>query len=276
MEGLWPFLLFLLVSIEIWDLFSQRLMTAGPGTPSERLRYLRLMALGAGWIALSLPLAWGGLRTRILPLLIAGLMILAGGLLLCAMNGLSFDPIELFVPLANARAAVLAFAALAGVVHLRMMRGEGGRPEWLGTMGDILRVAVPLLLLELATTEAWDHFRRMELSVEQGSAASERLMNLQQLSFSGIWLLFSIGLMLFGLWRRSKTWRIMAIVLFGVAILKIFIYDLSFLDTLYRFVSFGVLGVILLATSYLYTRYKPFIAGTAGPTKPSDHEGRTS
>lgn len=53
--------------------------------------------------------------------------------------------------------------------------------------------------------------------------------------------------------------RIAAIVLFGVAILKIFIYDLSFLDTVYRIVSFIGLGVILLSVSYLYQRYRGLI-----------------
>ncbi len=58
-----------------------------------------------------------------------------------------------------------------------------------------------------------------------------------------------------GIWKRARVVRIEAIVLFGVSILKIFIYDLSFLDTLYRTFSFVGLGVILLAVSYLYQRY---------------------
>jgi uncharacterized membrane protein len=51
----------------------------------------------------------------------------------------------------------------------------------------------------------------------------------------------------------------LAIALFGVAILKIFIYDLSFLETLYRIFSFIGLGLILLVVSYLYQRYKDVI-----------------
>jgi uncharacterized membrane protein len=52
-----------------------------------------------------------------------------------------------------------------------------------------------------------------------------------------------------------------SIVLFGFTILKIFIYDLSFLETLYRIFSFIGLGVILLAVSYLYQKYKDVILG---------------
>jgi uncharacterized membrane protein len=50
-----------------------------------------------------------------------------------------------------------------------------------------------------------------------------------------------------------------AIGLFGIAILKIFLYDLSFLERLYRIFSFVGLGVILLLVSYLYQRYKEII-----------------
>ena len=59
-----------------------------------------------------------------------------------------------------------------------------------------------------------------------------------------------------------------SIVLFGLAILKIFIYDLSFLDTLYRIFSFLGLGLILLAVSYLYQRYRVVIFGGKNPETP--------
>lgn len=44
-------------------------------------------------------------------------------------------------------------------------------------------------------------------------------------------------------------------MVFGISILKIFIYDLSFLDTLYRIFSFIGLGLMLLMVSYLYHRF---------------------
>ncbi len=121
------------------------------------------------------------------------------------------------------------------------------------------------LLLVLLTGETRDMFERA-ISVAGGSDVQgqygevTRLENLEQLSLSGVWLLFSIGVMTFGIWRRTRILRHTAIVLFGFTILKIFIYDLSFLDTLYRIVSFVALGLILLAVSYLYQRYRAIIA----------------
>jgi len=90
-----------------------------------------------------------------------------------------------------------------------------------------------------------------------------RLQNLRQLLLSAGWLVYSIILMALGSGSGARTVRIEAIVLFGVSILKIFIYDLSFLDTLYRTFSFVGLGVILLAVSYLYQRYRSIILGSA-------------
>jgi len=59
--------------------------------------------------------------------------------------------------------------------------------------------------------------------------------------------------------EEAAELRLQAIALFGIAILKIFIYDLSFLETLYRIFSFVGLGVVLLAVSYLYQRYRHVI-----------------
>ncbi|OGF48860.1 MAG: hypothetical protein A2231_08515 [Candidatus Firestonebacteria bacterium RIFOXYA2_FULL_40_8] len=47
-----------------------------------------------------------------------------------------------------------------------------------------------------------------------------------------------------------------AILLFIITSIKVFLVDLSFLDTGYRIVSFIGLGVILIVTAYLYSRYK--------------------
>jgi uncharacterized membrane protein len=67
-----------------------------------------------------------------------------------------------------------------------------------------------------------------------------------------------------GIIRQAKGPRFFAIGLFGLTILKIFIFDLTFLETLYRIFSFIGLGLILLGVSYIYQRYKVVLFG-AGP-----------
>jgi len=84
-------------------------------------------------------------------------------------------------------------------------------------------------------------------------------------------------MMALGLWRRRRAVRILSIGLFGISILKIFTYDLSFLTTLYRIFSFIGLGVILLAVSYAYQRYKAIIFGSSNePLQQVDNSGNGS
>jgi uncharacterized membrane protein len=86
-----------------------------------------------------------------------------------------------------------------------------------------------------------------------------KLRNMQQMLLSTSWLVVSSILIIIGIWKKMWILRITAIVLFGVAILKMFLYDLSFLDTVYRIISFIGLGLILLAASFAYQKYKKFI-----------------
>ncbi len=60
----------------------------------------------------------------------------------------------------------------------------------------------------------------------------------------------------------------LSIVVFGVTILKIFFYDLSYFETLYRIFSFVGLGVILLTVSYLCQKNKDIILETTGADEP--------
>ena len=48
--------------------------------------------------------------------------------------------------------------------------------------------------------------------------------------------------------------RWQALVLLGVVIVKVFLFDLSFLEAFYRIVSFFLLGLALLLISFYYQR----------------------
>ena len=55
---------------------------------------------------------------------------------------------------------------------------------------------------------------------------------------------------------RDRVLRLSGLTLFLVCILKLFVYDLRQLETLYRILSFIVLGLILLSVSWVYTRFR--------------------
>jgi hypothetical protein len=64
-------------------------------------------------------------------------------------------------------------------------------------------------------------------------------------------ILLGLGFLL-----RDRTFRLSGLVLFLVCVGKLFLYDLRALETLYRILSFFVLGVILVGVSWLYTRFR--------------------
>ena len=84
-----------------------------------------------------------------------------------------------------------------------------------------------------------------------------RLRNLElakQLSLSVVWALYASGLLVAGRVRRLRLLRVMGLGLLSLTTLKVFFWDLSSLDRVYRIISFIMLGAILLVVSYFYQR----------------------
>ena len=79
--------------------------------------------------------------------------------------------------------------------------------------------------------------------------------------FSVLWSLFAVGLILLGVWMRRKIYRVSAISLLIVTVLKVLVYDTAEVSTPYRILSCLVLGAILVAVSFLYYRFGERLAG---------------
>ncbi|MBA3247935.1 MAG: DUF2339 domain-containing protein, partial [Pyrinomonadaceae bacterium] len=115
-----------------------------------------------------------------------------------------------------------------------------------------ITIVAHVLAIIALSLEAVGHFEKLiRLS---GAVAGERrdLHLARQLSLSIIWAVYGGALLVFGLVRRHQLLRVMALLLLGITILKVFFLDLSLLDRIYRIVSFIVLGAILLVVSFLY------------------------
>jgi uncharacterized membrane protein len=127
--------------------------------------------------------------------------------------------------------------------------------RWLDGVLFAFQAAIVLLGFELVTGETRDFFDHVAATSTQALSDSTNLRNLEQLTLSALWLAYAVALMGIGIWRRTRWMRFGAIGLLGFIILKIFVYDLSFLQGPFRSMSFAGLGLILLAVSYLYSRY---------------------
>jgi uncharacterized membrane protein len=176
------------------------------------------------------------------------------------MRGLAYEPVEEFTLFFNVRSGAIILILCGLIAAVKLLRAGDHTARAIGNVTGAVRVVFVLLLLALLTGEARDFFEK-QIALLPGNDRPERsrLLDLQQLSLSGVWLVYSILLMGIGMWKHSRSLRVISIALFGFTILKIFIYDLSFLDTLYRIFSFIGLGLILLAVSFLYQRYKAII-----------------
>jgi uncharacterized membrane protein len=260
----WCVILFLLASAETYDFFRFKMLDQ-PGEVQLRLSYFRNMTYTVVWITLSLPLAWIGLKKKLLPLIVPALVCALLAVVAGAAQGIAFNPIGSYVPVFNIRAISLLLVITGLLLHAQFIQKAPDAINRLKNLLSYVQVGSVFLIFVLLTGETRDYFQKDIVSMaQQGgfvSAEMSRLSNFQQMSLSGVWLFYSAALMAIGIWRKNRGMRLAAIALFGITILKIFIYDLSFLETLYRFLSFIALGVILIAVSYAYQKYKDIIGG---------------
>jgi hypothetical protein len=77
----------------------------------------------------------------------------------------------------------------------------------------------------------------------------------RDMSYSIVWALFALLLLIVGIRKRSAPARYASLGLLGVTVVKLFFHDLSQLDQLYRIGAFTVVAVIAILASFLYQRF---------------------
>jgi uncharacterized membrane protein len=65
-----------------------------------------------------------------------------------------------------------------------------------------------------------------------------------------------VALLASGFPLRDRVLRLSGLALLLACILKLFVWDLRHLETLPRILSFLVLGLLLVAVSWIYTRFR--------------------
>ena len=195
------------------------------------------------WAVQGAVLIWSGLRAQFAALRWAGLVlfaIVAGRLALISI------PADTF--LLNARFATFAISVVCMALSCYFAAASD---EELGEQesGAFMVTAIVANILAIAalSLEVWDAFGRMpSLGIDRGHA--------QELALSMLWLVWALGLLGAGFWKKSQAIRWQALVLLGVVIVKVFLFDLSFLEKFYRIVSFLLLGLALMLISFYYQR----------------------
>ena len=89
----------------------------------------------------------------------------------------------------------------------------------------------------------------------------------QQLQVTLVWTVYAAVLLVLGVRNNSSLLRWQGLVLLGIAIFKVFLFDLSELALGFRILSFMALGVVLLGVSFL-------TGGSSSAARKISHERR--
>jgi uncharacterized membrane protein len=255
----WPLTLLILALSAAHVVVARLLPPPKPGeSPLARLLFGGLaltfatlaipIRLDGKWITLAFSiegaiLIWTGLRSKTAFLRGAGFLLLA----IAALRLLIF-PLPARVFLFNERffAYAILVACMAAVLYAARENTDAIGQDELQLFGA-LAVALNVFALIALSLELWDYFGRQSgLGIDSALA--------QHLSLSLLWTAYASILIALGIQRGSALLRWQALALFGLVVLKVFIYDSSFLERFYRIVSFLILGLVLLLVSFLYQR----------------------
>jgi uncharacterized membrane protein len=155
---------------------------------------------------------------------------------------------------------MIAIVILASAQYgmLRAAQSDQGLASEFSQIRYVLLVCANLAAFTVLTMEIHSFFDSTVHAVVTGGQYLERI------TISIFWLLYASAALVAGIIRRSTFSRQLAVVLFAIATIKVFVYDSQLLTDLYRFVSFITLGIILLIASFLYYRYTKRINSLVG------------
>lgn len=119
-----------------------------------------------------------------------------------------------------------------------------GKEKWARSTGGFMLV----LLFALMTTNVRYIFHGEYLNTGIAS-------NAEIYTYSIVWLLLGIGLLFAGFKKQGKVLRYASLGIILLTVGKVFLYDASELEGLYRVFSFFGLGISLIGLSYFYTRF---------------------
>ena len=141
----------------------------------------------------------------------------------------------------NARAAAAACVIALSYAIAWLHHRDRDAPDRALALAASLLVA-QFVTLALLTSEIHGYWARHE-----GHFARELMVSVTLGAYA-------TALIVIGLQKRYAPIRYFAIVVFGITIVKVFAFDMADLERIYRVGSVIMLGILLLLTSYLYTR----------------------
>lgn len=98
--------------------------------------------------------------------------------------------------------------------------------------------------------------QELDLVMIQSLGSSAALPSARRVGYPILWGIGSFAFMWYGMRARLRTMRIIALSLFAITLLKLFLFDLGSLSEGGRVAAFIFLGALLLVISFMYQRLK--------------------
>ena len=220
---------------------------------SFRIYDVKGLALAVVWLAECGTLIWLGARNKFITAQLLGLLcfIMSSMLLFGPGAEAYLNPSVRTWPILNPWAGAYLFAIFTAVFSARKFI----RREDSNGLEDI----VPILLAVAANliTLAWLSLEVVGFYNSWGDQLGFTAVHSAiQVTLSVIWTLYAIALVTVGFVTKNRPLRLMSIAIFGVTILKVFLFDMANLQTIYRIISFIGVGGLLVVVSFLYQRYR--------------------
>ncbi|WP_027164909.1 DUF2339 domain-containing protein [Mesorhizobium sp. WSM3224] len=215
----------------------------GTVTLAEQAIYT-LIALGAGAILVAIDmrspssvLRYGSLAAGVVS---AGLIAVQHFIVL---NPLLTDESTGTIPVFNLLLLAYLLPAIAAGALALYVRDK--RPKWYAAM---LALIASLLAFAYATLSVRRLFKGEFIALWSG------LGQLETYTYSALWLVIGVALLTAGVWLKSQVLRIASAALIAVAVVKVFLFDMSELEGVLRALSFIGLGAVLIGIGLFYQR----------------------
>jgi hypothetical protein len=191
--------------------------------------------------------------------------------LLAGVVGLSAASLAAFFAVAPPARFVVDAAGVEPLVAIQTALALGGLAAGIASLAmstptqpwrRLVWIGAGLAVLYLASVGPVD-----VIATQVGGGVSlDELRTQGQVALSVSWAVAGLVAFVAGLGRRTSALRQGGLVLLALATTKVFVFDLAALEIAYRVISLIALGLLLLASAWVWQRLQP--RATPGPNQP--------
>ncbi len=202
-------------------------------------------SIAIAWSIMAAALTWIGWRLNRAPALVASLIVF-GLAALSALFVTAHPDVEKYSLLLNGR--FFSFAALALALQLSAHWSERIDRAY----ARIEFIAGHIAMLSGLSLEVLDWAKTY--------ATPENLVSVETIGITILFAVYAVVLVSIGVATRSYLSRLAGLALTAVVIVKLYVLDVWQLGRVYQIIAFVILGILLLSTSFLYSRFKNLIS----------------